>query len=61
MTGLSACLPVYSTLSPFTEAENFEYICLPVSVPVGYLQQEERSFTTSLIFHSLRAPPFVTV
>ena len=74
MTGLSACLPVYSTdairrkvvqfaflLSPPSEAENFEYICLPVSVPVGYLQQEERSFTTSLIFHSLRAPPFVTV
>ncbi|ANQ61469.1 hypothetical protein DWY73_03565 [Bacteroides fragilis] len=56
--GCAICL---FTLSPFTEAENFEYICLPVSVPVGYLQQEERSFTTSLIFHSLRAPPFVTV
>ena len=65
MTGLSACLPVYSTDAIRRKvvqfAENFEYICLPVSVPVGYLQQEERSFTTSRIFHSLRAPPFVTV
>lgn len=64
MTGLCACLPDVQhrcnpeegcaiclfTLSPFTEAENFEYICLPVSVPVGIFSRKKGASRLPLSF-----------